>query len=371
MSITKVDQGVVAFFLLLSTVSVQAQQIQLGQLELIYTEDEIPIRYDGSLSTLRKDGEMFFFHSFGCRLETTLERRSRHSWHKGPADDPLKCHVVSRTDKELWDYNGYYQDQIEKGIWILGMYECPNSDLLAITHAELNNAAKGARNRRHEQRFALGLGYSTNRGLDWTYCGEIVRPTDDRHNVGGGAYLIVGEYIYVYFNDIAPRETRARSTRLHCVARSELASVVKAAAKHQVTTWHKYRDGNWDVPGLSGEPGDDLIPHVVGGEDLHADAAYCTALGKYLLTVQTHSAGRLLLFSSPDGVDWELATTVDRISSGAIQPYSSFVDFDGPSADCHTVDDDFFIYFPRKGPDHDHDHLFRRRITIETADADR
>ena len=49
---------------LLLAVSLQAQQLELGELELIYTEDEIPIRYDGSLSTLRKDGEMHFFHSF-------------------------------------------------------------------------------------------------------------------------------------------------------------------------------------------------------------------------------------------------------------------------------------------------------------------
>ena len=40
-----------------------AKQIKLGELELIYTEDEIPIRYDGSLSTLMVDGEMHFFHS--------------------------------------------------------------------------------------------------------------------------------------------------------------------------------------------------------------------------------------------------------------------------------------------------------------------
>ena len=94
-------------------------------------------------------------------------------------------------------------------------------------------------------------------------------------------------------------------------------------------------------------------------------AAFCTALREYLLTVQTHGAGKLLLFSSPDGLDWSLETIIDHVSNGAIQPYSSFVDFDGPSADCHTVDDDFFIYFPRKGPDHDHDYMYRRSVKID------
>ena len=154
---------------------------------------------------------------------------------------------------------------------------------------------------------------------------------------------------------------------IHCVARAELDTVLKAAAKHKVTPWHKYRDGKWETPGLSGKPGEDIIPRIVGGEDLHADAAYCVPLGKYLLAVQTHAAGKLLLFASTDGVDWSHETTIDEIrnKSGAIQPYSAFVDFDGPSADCHTVDEDFFIYFPRKGPDHDHDYMFRRKITIE------
>jgi len=343
----------------------QAQQIKLGELELIYTEDEIPIRYDGSLSTLRKNGEMYFFHSFGCRIEPGQSRRSRHSWHKGPPDDPLKCHVVSKTDEELWDYNGYYQDQVEQGTWILGMYECPNGDLLAITHAELNNAPKDARNRRIEQHFVLGLGYSTDRGLSWTYCGEIVRPADDRHNVGGGAHLIVGDAIYVYFNDIIPSEGATRGKPIQCVARAELDTVIQAAARHKVTPWHKYRGGKWDIPGLSGKPGEDIIPHVTGREDLHSDAAYCTALGKYLLTVQ--GAGKLLLFSSPDGLDWGLETVLDQAGNRVIQPYSSFVDFDGPAADCHVVDGDFYIYFPRKGPSHDYDYMYRRRITIETT----
>jgi hypothetical protein len=349
----------------LLAVTLQAQQLKLGELKLIYTEDEIPIRYDGSLSTLRKDGEMHFFHSFGCRLKTSQARRSRHSWHKGPPDDPLQCHVGSKADKELWDYNGYYRDELEKGIWILGMYECPSGDLLAITHAELNKAPNETRGRRAQQRFALGLGYSTDRGVSWTYCGEIVRPADSHHNVGGGAYIILADYIYVYFNDIIPGETGTRPTRIQCVARAELETVIRAAAQHQVTPWHKYRDGEWDIPGLSGKPGEDLIPDITGGEDLHADAAYCTALRKYLLTVQTHRAGKLLLFSSPDGLDWSLETTLDQVNNGAIQPYSSFVDFDGPSDDCHTVDGDFFIYFPRKGPDHDRDYLFRRRINID------
>ena len=362
----------VAGRILLRAVAVDAgetKQLKTGKVELVYTEDEIPIRYDGSLSTLRRNGEMHFFHSFGCRFAPGRDpasphyRRSRHSWHKGTPEDPLKVHLGSKTEEELWDYNGYYQDDNleEEGIWILGMYECPNGDLLAITHAELNTSSDWK-----DQRFAMGLGYSTDRGASWIYCGEIIRPADDRQNIGGGAYVVQGDYLYVYYNDINPNgEAATDQNRLQCVARAKLDEVIAAAARNKVVPWHKYADGKWNIPGLSNQPGEDLIPHVTGGEDLHADATYCTALEKYLLTVQTHGNGKLLLFSSPDGLDWSLETIVDQNDYQALQPYAAFVDFDGPSADCHTVDGDFYIYFPRKGPDHDYDYMYRCKITIE------
>lgn len=345
--------------------SLQAQQLKLGELELIYTEDEIPIRYDGSLSTLRKDdGEMYFFHSFGCRIKTSMQRRSRHSWHTGPPLDPLKTHVSSKTDKVFWDYNGYYEDVEEKGIWILGMYECANGDLLAITHAELNRANEAGVINRANQRFALGLGYSTDGGASWTYCGEIVRPADDRQNIGGGAYIIREGYLYVYFNDVIPGDRATRKQRLQSVARAKLDVVVEAARRNEVSPWHKYRDGKWEVLGLSGKPGDDIIPHINGREDLHADATYCQTIKKYLLTVQ--GGGKLFLFASPEGLDWTLEATVDEVlQEGVIQPYSTFVDFDGPSADGHVVDGEFYLYFPRKGPDHNVDHLYRRKISVD------
>jgi len=309
------------------------KQLKAGEVELIYTEDEIPIRYDGSLSTIRRNGEMHFFHSFGCRFPPVEDeagfkvRRSRHSWHKGTPDDPLKVHLMSMTEEELWDYNGYYQDDslVEKGIWILGMYECPNGDLLAITHSEINTTTNWK-----DQRFAMGLGYSTNHGANWTYCGEIIRPADDRQNIGGGAYIVRDGYLQVYYNDIDPNgEAASDQNRLQCVARAKLDEVAKAAAQHEVTPWHKYADGKWNIPGLSNQPGEDLIPHITGGEDLHADATYCTELEKYLLTVQTHANGKLLLFSSPDGLDWSLETTIDQTSvlrptdwTGAWKPQS-------------------------------------------------
>jgi len=169
------------------------------------------------------------------------------------------------------------------------------------------------------------------------------------------------EYIYVYYNDVDPS---ARG-RLACVARAKLGEVAKAATQHRVTTWHKYRDGRWDTPGLSGKPGSNIIPRVYGSEDLHADAAYCTALGRYLMTVQTGKVHKLLLFSSQDGLDWRREAIVDETDDDVIQPYAAFVDFNGNSDDGRIVDDHFYIYFPRKRRDHNQDDMFRCLITVE------
>lgn len=335
--------------LILSVSNGNASKLHVGEPELIYTDDEIPIRYDGSLSTIKdEDGRMLFFHSFGCRLKNKEYRRSRHSWHTGPPEDPLKTHLSSRTDEDFWNYNGRYENTDERGIWILGMYETPDGHLLGITHSEVRYPGK-------PQQFALGIGYSRDRGQSWTYCGEIVKAANPFRNVGGGAYHIVGDFLQVYYND----------TDGQCVARARLGDVMRDAKNLRVGTWHKHSEGKWDVPGLVATSGTPIFPRK-GGEDVHSDAAYCTALEKYLITVQTHAVGKLLLFSSRDGVTWQLETVVDSNDDGLIQAYSTFVDFDGPTRDCHKVDGDFYIYFPRKNPkNHDWDVMLRVRLQVK------
>ncbi|QHI69823.1 hypothetical protein [Tichowtungia aerotolerans] len=292
--------GLMAVFSALTAANAQA--IRVGDAELLYTMDEIPIRYDGTISTLRKEGNaVCFFGSFGCRFEPGGERRSRHWWFSGPPEGPLKIHLESRTEEECWDYNGHYQDTAEAGIWILAVHRLATGGLLAVTHAEYRYPDDRPDQYASGHRFALGLGDSTDGGDHWTYCGEIAKAANDAVNVGGGAYILREGYIYAYFNDT----DTASGQRLACVVRAPLDEVVQAAVRYKVTTWHKYRDGKWDVPGLSGRPGGDILPRGYGGEDLHADAAFCTALDQYLMTIHTHGAGKLLLFSSEDGLDWK------------------------------------------------------------------
>ena len=342
-----------------------APQIKLEPLVMIYDAPENPIRYDGSLCPLRRDGEMYFFHSFGCRNN----KISSHTWHKGTIRSLFEVRISDRKERETWNYNGFYRNLPVKGIWILGIYKCPNGDLLGITHAELNSLKEGdTQIAVDNQRYALGLGYSTDNGLTWTYCGEILRPGDDRCNIGGGAYIIRDEYIYVYFNDTQAHTGKWDGSRVQCVARARLADVLEAASRHQVTVWHKYRDGRWDIPGLSGKVGSDIIPNITGREDMHVHATYCTALAKYLMTVHAQGKRMLFLFSSPDGLQWNKEATLDYAEEHCLQAYSTFVVFDGPSDDGHTVDGDFYITWPRLHSGGQHrSAVYQRRITIEVA----
>jgi len=342
--------GIAIFLSMLCVGEGLGAELEVGKATLIYTDDEIPIRYDGSLSTIKDtNGRMLFFHSFGCRLKNKEYRRSRHSWHTGPPHDPLTTHLSSTNDEDFWDYDGWYENADERGIWILGMYETDDGHLLGLTHSEVRYPGK-------QQQFALGIGYSKDHGQSWTYCGEIIKAADPHKNVGGGAYHVVGDYLQVYYND----------TEGQCMARAQLRDVLRRARSHRVGKWLKYRKGKWDMPGLAPTSGSPLFPGK-GGEDVHSDAAYCTALKTYLLTVQTHGRGQLLLYASSDGVEWELETVVDSNNDGLIQPYSTFVDFDGPTRDCHQVDGDFYIYFPRKNPrNHDWDAMYRVHLQVKS-----
>jgi hypothetical protein len=343
------------------------KSIHLGEKELIYTDENIPIRYDGSLSTLRKDANlMYFFHSYGCRIDKLNKNtKSSHKCFLGYEKEPLKEKVFDAIEEDFLDYNGFYQDTFQEGIWILGMYKRKNGDLLAITHSEVNYYKDHMK-----FLYTIGLAYSKDNGKSWIYCGEIIKPSLRMQNTGGGAYIIKGSDIYVYYNDSefvndsVSRRGRARDSRV-CVAKANLKEVLSDAQNGEVGTWYKYRDGKWDVRGLSGIAGSNIIPTNYGGEDCHSDATYCNALGKYLLTIQASKANNLILLSSKDGVNWTFEKEIDQ-AENVIMPYSCFVDFDGPKDDCSEVDDSFYIYYPHKSRvDHDHDVMYRRKISIE------
>ena len=183
-------------------------------------------------------------------------------------------------------------------------------------------------------------------------------------NCGGVPMLTVGNYFYIYYNErVGPN---AGDAEYPAVARATISSVMSAFANNTVPAFYKYNDGTWTQPALTGL-GSPILPNSVstnaawagfgwpgvpvnttGAYDVHSDAAYCSALGEYILTVDTCGGGELLLYTSSDGVNWGNKTVVDY-ASGCWQPYSTLVGFDSSaSATSGTVGASFDLYFTRK-----------------------
>jgi hypothetical protein len=145
-------------------------------------------------------------------------------------------------------------------------------------------------------------------------------------------------------------------------------------ARQNMVKWHKYRGANeWSTlnadstntpssPLPVSEQGADIgysfyvttdVRGCVGFYDLHSDAAYCSALGEYLMTINTSGYGLLLLYTSSDGINWRNPIGIDDDFPGwqapapdAIEQTHSFF-VDPNSEDGHVVGKTFYIIWPR------------------------
>jgi hypothetical protein len=323
-----------------AAVSVKAAPVlSIGPPELLYSDAQLgPMFFDAPMCTLRRDSStLYFWHSrpgLFQRWWGTLEAPMQH-----PMPDP---------DMDL-NGHGYY-------VWIMNIYKVSPSDpkaLLAFCHRESSP---------ENAQFFIGLAKSIDGGASWKYLGDVIAPQDNSggKNIGGAPMLVIDDHFYVYFNEFATGSSERRIS----VARAPLASVAAAWTADTTAPFVKYRDGSWDEDGLLGV-GSNVIPGIQGSWDVHADAASCPSLGRYLLTVQTHSENNLWLFASKDGVSWGEKTLVDHFP-GRIHAYSFFAGLSDASDDCSTVGDDFYIYFPRKDfySSYFYDDFLRCRATV-------
>ncbi|MFT4029260.1 MAG: hypothetical protein QM675_05235 [Protaetiibacter sp.] len=331
-------------------------RIELGPAELLYADANMPTQMDQSFATIKKDANTFYSYMVNS-YDPDLYR-----WY-GPADNPLQTLDFKKTDMTSWiDMNGLDAGYGMYEIWMPNMYKISATELIAFTHNEKYPGSEG----RGLPMFTMGIAYSADGGASWEFCGEIIRPGHDRLNIGGSPYIIKDGYFYLYYNEgtRATNDYSAGWPRSLGVARASVSAVVAAARTHTVTPWLKYAGGTFGTNALTGV-GDTIIQNTYLDHDAHADASYSTALGKYLLTVQTEYQGKLLLYSSSDGITWSMEHIVDSVAGGYMQPYSSFVDLEGGSDDGSTVDDDFYIQYERKPQgDYDHDDLYRKQVSI-------
>lgn len=332
--------------------------INVGSPSLLYADAQMPITMDASFATLRESANSI--HYYHAEFLQHL---------KGPLDAPLQTYV-STGGSNLIDKNGWSAGYSAYKIWIMNMYEIGPGELLGFTH---NEAWSTPQPIGLPTNFSLGIVYSTNGGATWEYCGEIVRPKNTGVNIGGVPYIVRNGEFYVYFNDGIYGEGDGMGYPRHvAVAKANVQDVVNAARNLQTTTWTKYVNGSW-TGNATTSVGSAVLDNTYLYEDVHSDAAYSTALGKYLMTVQTHQSSRLNLYSSSDGVVWSMEAAVDAAAPGSVmQPYSTFVDYDGGTNDGREVDGEFSILYPRKAwGNYEHDDLYRRSVTITVNQADR
>ncbi len=328
-----------------------APVVQVGDATVICASSQMPFVMDGSFATLNNgNGTTTYFES-GPGSESSGNLR-----FVGTASNPLQTQLANFT------WTNVVQGDGGSGAWLYNIYQVSGGTLLGFVHREDYSTGND---------FYEGLAKSTNDGATWTYLGNVLAPQGNGSaanlqysNCGGVPMLTVGIYFYIYYTErVGPN---AGDAEYPAVARATISSVMSAFANNTVPAFYKYNDGTWTQPALTGL-GSPILPNSVstnaawagfgwpgvpvnttGAYDVHSDAAYCSALGEYILTVDTCGGGELLLYTSSDGVNWGNKTVVDY-ASGCWQPYSTLVGFDSSaSATSGTVGASFDLYFTRK-----------------------
>lgn len=287
---------------------------------------------------------------------------------------PLPCDTLRAHDLTM------------ASVFLMNVYVVEGDELIGFVHAERMHGCRGGQPW-YPAIYRIGLAHSTDRGRSWTFLGDIVgvhnadfaggctwrgSPVPGVNcNIGGVPYLIVGEWMYVYFNEV-----RAGTLQpFPGVARARTDSVIAAARRSGVSAWHKYDGHGWAQDGISGLAAPLFLSPVPGTHlDLHNDAAYCTPLGEYLLTARapvfTGSArDQLYLFRSRDGLTWGRALQLAESASAehdATFSYFASLD-DDASDDCHVVGRTFSIYYIDQHPSTNQLPVYRIRVSVRES----
>ena len=340
--------------------------IKMGDIEIARTDEQLPITIDASLGAYRlPDGSIRYF-------ESTLASPPYYFLFRGSAEDPFE------KQEGVFEvaHNGYPDPFREwpRGVFVVGVAEHKGA-LIGVCHREhllnWNDSSVWNEGAPNDMVYTIGLAISEDQGLHWEYrgdvCSNVINRMDGDGNMGGCPVLKVGPWLQFFFNDYNRDRTRHITA-----ARCDLDECVDAMRAGKLPLVLKYSyDDKFESDAMLGV-GTKIIPESdQPGYDTHACAAYCAPLGKYLMTVQTHWHGKLLMYQSDDAIHFDPEPiVVHDIGEGpVVQPYSTFVAIteDDSSADMTTIGREFYIYWPVKHLDHgyDCDTLYRRKFTVE------
>jgi hypothetical protein len=221
------------------------------------------------------------------------------------------------------------------------VYRDPSGMLLMIYHAE-NWATNGSDN----YYSSLGMAKSTDNGQTWLDLGIIIRQEFDTYDayaidIGGGPFVINGDYMYVYYRDALKIGDSRFEVHL-AVARARLADVVRAAQKNNtVVDWEKYYQGDWKEPGIAGK----ASPLETGNLNTDVfDISYDPYLGKYISVLTTTFNGQMNLYyiDSSDGIHWSARQPVDVGAGDGDEVYPTIIGLDDNP---QNPGESFYVYY--------------------------
>lgn len=395
--------------------AVNAQTVRLGAIEQIYSDDQLnsitsmnngkSVSLDASgnfiidapLSTIRKNGtEMYFFASSWQGIDKYL----------GTPEIPFQSREWAKPRDSLWTNPMMFTHDVDPRQgpywrdvpWIASICKCDDGGLLGFVHVECSRVQHDVVHFYQTCAYKIGLAYSRNNGDTWTYCGDVlftkdrigpwwtsypcngfVCPGNGLSNIEGIPYIVKNDSFYVYFMDYdysvlhAGRVSVARANAAEVIdfARHVSPGATDAGALRtpQKIPWKKFDGTSWTIDAAcTTQAGAPVINRLPGaGFDVHGDAAYCRPLQEYLLTVNTGDDGRLLLYMSRDGIDWNTIRPMEIDNSpGARMPHSFFAALDpDASDDCREVGKEFFIVWPRTSSAYGMmQSLYRRQVSV-------
>ena len=260
--------------------------------------------------------------------------------------------------------------------FVVAMYHLDGSVYLGIVHLERLIHCDVADSNDPHRVYTIGIALSTNSGLQWTYCGDIIKPQAQKmdsanpcqFNICGGSYIInkANDSMYIYFMECPKGDTNGNQGYLS-VAAANLTSVTSDACNLTVTqnSWQKYYNGKWNSGGGTNAfngVGSNILPEldtVTASHGFINEATYCTAINKYLLLVvgwyDSEYCQSMHMYSSSDGISWTNYRQIDNapygsnIFHGGTIGYASFSALpNDPNAatDFHQVGRVFYINYP-------------------------
>jgi len=354
-------------------------KINVSAPELLYDVGELPFVYvDGSCCTQRRpDGKIDFLTTY------IINGEYQFLHFAGTPEKPFETEL----EPFKMDFNNYKEGQ-PSGIWVQSYYRCDDGMLIGFSHRE----DLSSDDIDYPINYHLGFSVSFDNGNSWKYIGDVLgsccnyiskrRSGGKWPNLGGVPFFAGKDgYFYFYFNEYnSEYERYVSGARLPMKEAIEMlrrgespASLVKKYSGNSV----------WDTEPMFGTAAP-MIPEnfedvkfdagIGYTYDAHSDAAYCSALDKYILILQ--SARQVIMFLSDDGANWndhKLLFTAEEKSG--LTYYSTIVGLDDEASDdFNTVGHKFGVYFTHKPefyrlPDnygnYAKDKFYRCCVTIE------